>query len=160
MWKPISIDQYVKIHLRKNPNDNEMTIKMRIDAALDYYKNGLKCRCGNDIWIVGSTTVPFGCFSCVTGKDHPQGDYEIDSALDKRDKDGKRHIDEMDPQKIAGIFDDDGYEINLETIKMQPLCLTCLKYDSDDWEEELLCKMNRNDQADEKEFKCCAYEKL
>jgi hypothetical protein len=160
MWKPISIDQYVKIHLRKNPNDNEKTIKMRIDAALDYYKNGLKCRCGNDIWIVGSTTVPFGCFSCITGNDHPRGDYEIDSALDKRDKDGRRHIDEMDPRKIAGIFDDDGYEINQETIKMQPLCLTCVKYNSDDWEEELLCNMNRNDQADEKEFKCGAYEKL
>ena len=160
MWKPISIDQYVKIHLRKNPNDNEKTIKIRIDAALDYYKNGLKCRCGNDIWIVGSPTVPFGCFSCITGKDHPRGDYEIDSALDKRDKDGRRHIDEMDPQKIAGIFDDDGYEINQETIKMQPLCLTCIKYYSGDLEEELLCSLNRNDQADAKEFKCGAYEKL
>lgn len=33
MWKPISIDQYVKIHLRKNPNDNEKTLRMRIDKG-------------------------------------------------------------------------------------------------------------------------------
>ncbi len=160
MWNPISIDQFVKIHLKKNPGENDKTLKMRIESALDYYKNGLKCRCGNDIWIVGSTMAPFGCFSCITGKDHPRGDYEIDSALDKRDKYGRRHIDEMDPQKIAGIFDDGGYEINQETIKMQPLCLKCVNYNSDDWEEELLCNMNRNDQADEKEFKCGAYKKL
>ncbi len=160
MWKPISIDQYVKIHLRKNPNDNEKILRMRIDAALDYYKNGIKCQCGKDIWIVGSTAAPFGCFSCITGKDHPRGDYEIDSALDKRDKDGRRHIDEMDPRHIAGIFDDDGYEIRKETIKMRPLCLTCIKNNSDDWEDDVLCNLNRNDQADEKEFRCGAYKKL
>jgi len=160
MWNPISIDQFVKIHLEKNPNNNEKALKERLEAALDYYKNGIKCLCGKDIWIVGSATSPFGCFSCITGKDHPRGDYEIDSALDKRDKDGRRHIDEMDPLKIAGIFDDDGYEIRRKTIKMQPLCLTCIKNNSDDWEDDVLCDLNRNEQADEKEFKCGAYKKL
>lgn len=160
MWKPISIDQYLKNHLRKNPNDNETKLKMRIDAALDYYKSGLKCPCGNDIWIVGSTTSPFGCFSCITGKDHPRGDYEIDAALDKKDKYGRRHIDEMDPQKITGIFDDDGYEINQETIKIQPLCLSCRRFNSDDKDEELLCNLNRNDQKIGKVFKCGAYQKI
>ncbi|HKJ81913.1 MAG TPA: hypothetical protein VJ954_07810 [Ignavibacteriaceae bacterium] len=160
MWKPISIDRYIKIHLKKNPGDNYKTLKMRIECALDYYKSGLKCPCGNDIWIVGSITAPFGCFSCITGKDHPRGDYEIDTALDKRDKYGRRHIDEMDQRKIAGIFDDAGYEICQETIKMQPLCLTCRKHNSDNFEEELLCKMNRHEQADKKKFKCGAFIKL
>jgi len=160
MWTPISIDKFIKVHLKKNPNDNETALKMRIEAALDYYKNGLKCQCGKDIWIVGSITAPFGCFSCITGKDHPGGDYEIDSALDKRDRYGRRHIDEMDPGNIAGIFDGDGYEIRKETIKMQPLCLTCRRHYIDDPEEELLCNLNRNVQADENEFKCGAYEKL
>jgi hypothetical protein len=66
----------------------------------------------------------------------------------------------MDPRKIAGIFDDDGYEIKPDAIKMPTLCLTCLKNMDPDWEEELLCNLNRNDQADEKEFKCYAYEKF
>jgi hypothetical protein len=64
------------------------------------------------------------------------------------------------PMKIAGIFDDDGYEIRRDTIKMQPLCLTCIRNNSDDWEDDVLCNLNRNDQASSMEFKCGAYEKL
>jgi len=110
--------------------------------------------------IVGSAAAPFSCFSCITGKAHPRGDYEIDSALDKRDKYGRRNIDEMDPGKIAGIFDDDGYEIRRDTIKMQPLCLTCIKNSSDDWEDDVSCNLNRADQTNDKEFKCYSYKKL
>jgi hypothetical protein len=160
MWAPISIDKFVKIHLKKNPNANEKVLRVRIEAALDDYKNGVKCQCGKDIWIVGSASAPFACFSCITGKVHPRGDYEIDSALDKRDKYGRRNIDEMDPWHIAGIFDDDGNEIRRDTIKMQPLCLTCRKNYSDDWEDDVLCNLNRADQANDEEFKCYSYEKL
>jgi len=160
MWIPISIDKYIKIHLKKNPNENEKVLRVRIEAAFDDYKNGRRCKCGKDIWIVGSASAPFGCFSCITGKEHPSGDYEIDSALEKRDKHGRRHIDEMDPMTIDGMFDDDGYEINPDSIKKPSLCLTCLKNIDPDWEEELLCNLNRNDQANGKEFICYAYEKI
>jgi hypothetical protein len=160
MWNPISIDRYVKIHLKKNPNEQEKVLRIRIEAALDNYKNGVKCKCGKDIWIVGSASSPFGCFSCISGRNHPAGDYEIESALDKRDKYGRRNINEMDPRHINGMFDDDGYEINPETIRKPSLCLVCLKNIDPDWEEELLCNLNRNDQADEKEFKCGAFEKI
>jgi len=160
MWNPISIDRYVKIHLKKNPKENEKVLRVRLEAALDDYKNGIKCKCGKDIWIVGSASSPFGCFSCISGRKHPAGDYEIESALDKRDKSGRRNIDEMDPRHINGMFDDDGYEINPESIKKPSLCLVCLKNIDPDWEEELLCNLNRNDQADEKEFKCGSFEKL
>jgi hypothetical protein len=159
MWNPISIDQFVKIHLKNNPNDNEKVLKVRIEAALDNYKNGIKCQCGKDIWIVGSASAPFACFSCITGKDHPRGDYEIDSALNKRDKYGRRHIDEMDPRKIAGIFDDNGFEIKRETIKMQPLCLTCIKNNSDNWDNDVLCNLNRLGQSSSEVFECGEYQK-
>jgi hypothetical protein len=160
MWSPISIDKYVKLHLKKNPKENEKVLRVRLEAALDDYKNGIKCQCGKDIWIVGSASASFACFSCITGKDHPRGDYEIDSALDKRDKYGRRHIDEMDPRKINGMFDDDGYEIRRDTIKMQPLCLTCIKNNSDDWEDDILCNLTRADKTKGKEFICGAYVKL
>jgi hypothetical protein len=159
MWNPISIDQFVKIHLKKNPNDNEKVLKVRIEAALDDYKNGIKCQCGKDILIVGSATAPFACFSCIIGKDHPRGDYEIDSALDKRDKSGRRHIDETDPRKITGIFDDDGYEIGRKTIEMKLLCLTCIKNNSDDWEDDVLCNLNRFGQRTSVIFECHEYQK-
>ena len=160
MWTPISVDEFVKLHLKKNAKENEKVLRVRIEAALDDYNKGVKCQCGKDIWVVGSAYSPFGCFNCISGRDFPAGDYEIDGALDKRDKDGRRNINLMDPRNINGIFDDDGYKIQRDTIKMQPLCLTCIKNYIDDWDENLLCDMNRADQRDEKEFKCGVYVKL
>ena len=132
-------------------------LRVRIEAALEDYKNGVKCQCGKDIWIGGSASSPFACFSCITGKDHPRGDYEIDSALEKRDKQGRRHIDEMDPRKINGMFDDDGYEINRNNIKILPLCLTCVKNKSEDWEDKVLCDGVRYDQVKRDKFICHGY---
>ena len=129
MWIPITLDEYLKLHLKKNPNENEKVLRV-------------------------------GCFSCITGRDYPRGDYEIDGALDKRDKYGRMNINEMDPRKINGMFDDEGYEINPDSIKKPSLCLTCFKNVDPDWEEELLCNLNRNDQTDEKVFKCYAFKKL
>lgn len=160
MWNPISIDRFVKIQLKKNPNEQEKVLRIRIEAALDDYKNGVKCKCGKDIWIVGSASSLFGCFSCISGRKHPAGDYEIESALDKRDKSGRRNIDEMDPSNINGMFDDEGYEINPASIRKPSLCLVCLKNIDPDWEQELLCNLNRNDQAHAKEFICGEYEKV
>ena len=97
MWVPITIDEYVKLHLQKNPNENEKVLRVRIEAALDDYKNGVKCKCGKDIWIVGSASSPFGCFTCISGKDYPAGDYEIDGAFDKKEIDRRRNINIMDP---------------------------------------------------------------
>lgn len=160
MWTPISVNRFVKLYLKRNPNENERVLRVRIEAALDDYKNGVKCKCGKDIWIVGSVSAPFACFTCITGNPHPRGDYEIDTALDKRDKSGRRHIDEMDPRHIAGMFNDDGYEIKKESIKMQPLCLDCRKNLIDDWDENLLCDMTRADQKEGTEFKCGGFVKL
>lgn len=159
MWTPISIDKFIKIHLKKNPDEKENVLRVRVEAAMDDYRNGTKCRCGNDIWIVGSASAPFGCFSCISGKKHPLGDYEIESALDKRDRFGRRHIDEMDPMKINGIFDDEGYEINKVLIKKPSLCLTCVKNDSADWEDDILCNLTRSDKSNRDTFKCYAYQK-
>jgi hypothetical protein len=160
MWTPISIDKYVKVHLKKNPDDKENVVRVRLEAALDDYRNGIKCKCGKDIWIVGSASFQFGCYSCISGKAHPAGEYEIDSALVKRDKYGRRHIDEMNPMEINGIFDDDGYEIRKELIKVPSLCLTCIKYDSKDWENDILCNLTRNDQSDKETFVCYDYRKV
>jgi len=43
MWIPISIDEYVKVHLKKNPNESENVLRVRLEAALDDYNNGIKC---------------------------------------------------------------------------------------------------------------------
>lgn len=153
---PISIDQYIKKHLETNPSENEKDLRRNLNSALKDYKNGVKCSCGNDIWVIGSAAVGNACFTCITGESFPDGDYEIDSAIIKRKNiKGRRHIDSMDKSQIHGFFDDDGFEINTELIKKPSLCLTCTNNDNSD--EELLCNMTRYDQRDSNEFKCFAY---
>ena len=155
---PISINEYIKIHLANNPSEDEKELRKKLNAALEKYKNGKKCSCGSDIWVIGSAAVGNMCFSCITGEAYPKNDYEIDEAIKKRESTaGRRHIDDMDVTKIAGFFDDDGYEINTDLIKKPSLCITCINNDKPD--EELLCNMTRYDQKDDEEFKCFAYRK-
>ncbi len=153
---PITINSYIKKHLKNNPGENEKDLRKRLNSALADYKKGIRCSCGNDIWVIGSASVGNSCFTCITGESYPTDDYEIESAIKKRENTkGRRHIDEIPPNKIAGFFDDDGYEINTDLIKKPSLCITCIKDDNPN--EELLCNMTRYDQKDDKEFKCFAY---
>jgi hypothetical protein len=155
---PITIDKYVKMHLENNPTDKEVDLRKHLNSAINAYNKGIKCSCGNDIWVIGSTAVGNSCFTCITGESYPSDDYEIDTVIKKREnKNGRRHIDDIDPTKIAGFFDDDGYEINSDLIKKPSMCLIC-KHD-DDQNEEKFCNMTRYDQKDDTEFQCFAFRK-
>ena len=154
----ISIEKYIKKHLTSNPSENEKHLRERLNSALADYKNGVKCSCGNDIWVIGSASVGNGCFTCITGDSMPDSDYEIDSAIKKREnKKSRKHIDQMDKTQIHGFFDDDGFEINTELIKKPSICLLC--ENDDNPEEDLLCNMTRYDQKDNNNFVCFAYKK-
>ena len=154
----ISIEKYIKIHLKSNPEENEKDLRKHLERALDAYQKGVKCACGNDIWVVGSAFAGNSCFTCITGEANPDGDYEIDDATFKReDKKGRRHIDSIDRTKIAGFFDDDGYEINMNLIKKPSLCISCINDNNP--HEDLLCNMNKYNQKDKEEFVCGAFKK-
>ncbi len=154
----ISINDYIKKHIENNPTEDKKDLRTRIDSTLEDYKNGVKCSCGNDIWVIGSASVGNMCFTCITGEAYPKDDFEIEQAVKKKDDiSGRRHINDIDPTKIAGFFDDDGYEINMDLIKKPSLCLTCIKDDNP--HEEFLCKMNRHGQKDDEGFICHAFEK-
>lgn len=153
---PISIDDYVIRHLKNNPNEKEKDLRQGLNSALEAFKKGVKCSCGNDIWVIGSAAVGNSCFTCITGERYPKDDYEIESAIKKESKvSGRRHIDNIPPSEINGFFDDDGYEINMDLIQKPSLCLTCINNDNPN--EELLCNMTRHDQQNEHEFICFAY---
>ena len=155
---PISIDNYIKKHLKSNPDENEKTLRKHLESALADYRNGVKCSCGDDIWVIGSAAVGNRCFTCITGERKPDSNYEIDYAIKKnKNKKGLRHIDEIDKTKIHGFFDDDGYEINEDLIKKPDLCVICVN--DNDPNEEVLCDMTRFDQQDNKQFKCFAFKK-
>ncbi len=158
-FKKISIKEYIDLHLKHNPTENKANLEQRLKNALRDYQQGIKCSCGNDIWVIGSASVGNGCFSCITGEREPTDDYEIDSAIKKRENQkDQRHINDMDPGEIHGFFDDDGYEINTDLIKTPSLCLTCVHNDGP--AEEPLCKLTRFDQKDEEEFTCFAFKRI
>lgn len=60
-------------------------------------------------------------------------------------------------QVVSGYFNDDGTEINADLVPKPGLCLTCKKDDAGG-KEEILCTLTRNDQKDEDDFECGAYE--
>ena len=158
-FKIIPIDDYINLHLKNNPTENKAELRRRLENALNDFKNGVKCACGNDIWVVGSASVGSSCFSCITGESTKVDYYEIDIAFNKREnKKDRKFIDNITPNNISGFFDDDGYEINSDLIKKPSLCLTCL-HDNDP-NEELLCNMTRFDQKDENDFMCFSYKKV
>lgn len=80
---PISIEEYIKKHMKSNPRWNEAELRESLKSTLADYKKGVKCHCGSDIWVIGSAFVEYSCFTCITGESHPSYDYEIDSAIDK-----------------------------------------------------------------------------
>ena len=61
--------------------------------------------------------------------------------------------------EINRIYDDEGNKIDLHSIPVPPLCIICESYDADNWEENLLCNLNRFDQKNSKEFICDAFQK-
>jgi hypothetical protein len=106
-----------------------------------------------------SAFVGNGCFTCITGESMSIDDYEIDSAIKKREnRNGQSRINDMKPNATHGFFDDDGYEINTDLIKKPTLCMACV-HDNDP-NEEPLCNMTRFHQQEESEFKCFAYKKI
>ncbi len=64
----------------------------------------------------------------------------------------------IEPVQVAsGFFNDDGTEINDDLVPKPGLCLTCRK-DNAGGKEEILCILTRNDQKDDDDFECGAYE--
>ena len=63
-----------------------------LQRALQDYNNGIKCSCGNDIWVIGSAISGNACFTCITGESFPTDEYEIDSGIKKNEKNKEKKI--------------------------------------------------------------------
>jgi hypothetical protein len=74
---PITLNAYLKKHLRANPDAKHADLKSRLQYAMSAHRKGVRCACGAPIWIIGSAEAGLGCFSCITGDANPDGDYEI-----------------------------------------------------------------------------------
>ena len=81
-FSPISKSEYIDKHIKSNPSESKEEVMQAINSALTDYKNGVKCNCGNPIWIIGSAVSGNACFTCITHESTPDNDYEIDEACD------------------------------------------------------------------------------
>lgn len=81
MFAPISIDEFIKCHIKNNPEENIKDLRCSLSQAAEAKKNGCTCmNCGQPIWAVGTAVVGWnGCFTCITGEADNSEDYEIDS---------------------------------------------------------------------------------
>lgn len=66
---------------------------------------------------------------------------------------------ESDFEEINGIYNDDGTKVDMDSIPVPSLCVICKHHNSDDFEENILCLLNRSDQKDDDNFECGSYEK-
>jgi hypothetical protein len=74
---PISIAQYIPLHLKSNPKDHPAELEAALRESLRAAKSGECCDCGEPIWALGSAIVGRGCFTCITGEGSPSDDYEV-----------------------------------------------------------------------------------
>lgn len=81
---PIRLPDYVLLHLKANRGETAQAVTARLVSALEAYKAGKRCSCGEPIWVIGSAEAGHACFTCITGEADPSEDYEIAEACDKR----------------------------------------------------------------------------
>ena len=60
-FTPIQLQDYVKLHLRANPDARRAELIGQLKSAIDAYRSGARCRCGSPIWIIGSSQAGLGC---------------------------------------------------------------------------------------------------
>lgn len=61
----------------------------------------------------------------------------------------------------GGIYNDDGTKVNEDLIPVPNLCVICKKHETDNFMENILCKLNRNDQRNDLEnFQCHSFVKI
>ena len=80
---PIGVRKYVKLHVKANA-ENPTDLLVRLRACVSDALAGARCRCGAPVWVVGSVSAGYGCFTCITGEAFPSDDYEIDEVLNAR----------------------------------------------------------------------------
>ena len=81
---PIHLGDYVGPFLKHNRGENGAEVTARLRTALEAYKTGAGCLCGEPIWVAGSAEAGHACFPCITGEAEPSDDYEITGDCDKQ----------------------------------------------------------------------------
>ncbi|MCY1721849.1 hypothetical protein OU798_15955 [Prolixibacteraceae bacterium Z1-6] len=63
-------------------------------------------------------------------------------------------------EEINSFYNEDGTTIDPENVPVPSLCVICQNSMADDWEENLLCLINRNDKRNDDDFRCRIFRKI
>jgi hypothetical protein len=74
---PISIEEYIPLHMKSNPAEPRAALEAALRESLEAAEHGECFDCGEPIWVLGSAIVGRACFTCVTGQSNPTDDFEI-----------------------------------------------------------------------------------
>lgn len=79
-FTPVRRNQFIKQYLEKNKDADSDTLRAALEDALAAWRQGVRCACGQPLWVAGSAVAGYGCFTCITGSAQPDGDPEIEEA--------------------------------------------------------------------------------
>ena len=81
----ITLEDYVGQFMRANPGSQRAQVVARLRDALSAHRSGVRCACGEPIWVLAAAEAGYSCFTCITGESAPVDDYELADALEGRD---------------------------------------------------------------------------
>ena len=79
---PVRLNQFVRQYLNTNKGADGDAVRAGVEDALAAWRQGVRCACGNPLWVAGSAVAGYGCFTCITGSAEPDGDPEIVDACE------------------------------------------------------------------------------
>ncbi|MCA1752671.1 MAG: hypothetical protein ABR572_11120 [Cryomorphaceae bacterium] len=157
-FTPISVDDYVQLCIKHNPSIDAPTLRQGLKSALEAHKNDQRCACGNELWVIGSAHGGRTCYDCFAGKKAPDFACEIKAAIRVSFiKERRRYMNEMFSGGTGTYRNDDGTEIDMDSVKKPAFCLRC--ENDDDPCMEILCNLTRCDREEGEEFTCGAFRK-
>ena len=95
-YRPVSVDQFIKQYLSNNKGADGDAVRAGVEDALAAFRQGVRCACGNPIWVAGSAVAGYGCFRCITGSAQPDGDPEIVEACED-------YVFDIEPDPVAQV---------------------------------------------------------
>ena len=77
-FKKLSIDSFIEKQNKSGKNIDTKQLKKDLTYFQQLKNQGIKCDCGNDLWVIGSAISGKGCFTCITMETDCSNDYEIE----------------------------------------------------------------------------------
>lgn len=163
-FTPISKQEYLALHLINNPSTDEAELRSKLDNTLQEFNAGIKCHCGNPIWVIGSASLGNGCYSCLTGESLPTDNYEIDTVVAEetpyKEADAFTVNDlgdfELSFLGEGNYFDDDGNIIDPNSYPTPKMCLSCKNFILKS--QKIMCTLMKVGLEEGENFECGTFD--